>query len=500
MPIRARDYLARLARNLNRGDQPSRNEVIATAAELSCGRAGNRAKRPHQSTNEKPPSGQRERVVMAISIENQATDDGLPLSVGKRWAILVLLAVGAMIAFVDRTSISSAIAAPTFKAHFQLSDVGRGWVNSAFFWSYAVFQIPMGWVVDRYGVKWPYAISFVLWCIASAITGLMTALAGLVVLRLIVGAAEAVVVPASYRWIRDNFREGQSGTAVGVYMLGSKAGPALGAPIAAWLIVSYDWQLMFALTGLVGLIWLVPWLMMVKSDLPKALAASADAPVAPKPAVLSMGQIMASPMIWGTLIVCFCYNYFTFYCMTWMPAYLVEHRGLSLERSGLYTFFSFAGIAIVALAAGWIADRLIERGGDPVFVRKAFVIAGFLGASTVILGAYTNSVPMALFWNVFSLSFIGLATANNLALCRLTLIPSSAVGIVTGVQQVATSLAGIVAPILSGWLLQVSGGYEAPMQVIFVFLIIGAVATLFLLQPKWAPKIRDAGAAPVEAA
>ncbi|MGC3983499.1 MAG: hypothetical protein QM777_01555 [Pseudorhodoferax sp.] len=83
----------------------------------------------------------------------------------------------------------------------------------------------------------------------------------------------------------------------------------------------------------------------------------------------------------------FCYGYFVFYCMTWMPAYLVEQRGLSLKKSGLYTFFSFAGIAIVATVAGWLADRIIERGRDAVFVRKAFVIAGFVGGSTVLLGA-----------------------------------------------------------------------------------------------------------------
>jgi MFS family permease len=162
-----------------------------------------------------------------------------------------------------------------------------------------------------------------------------------------------------------------------------------------------------------------------------------------------------------------------------------------MQKSGLYTFFSFAGIAIVSVLAGWGADRIIERGGNPVFVRKAFVFAGFLGGSTVVMGAYADTLGMALFWNVFSLSFIGLAAANALSLCRLTLIPAPVVGVVTGVQQVATALAGIVAPILSGWLLQVTGSYDGPMQVIFVFLIIGAVATIVLLQPKWAPTLPE---------
>jgi MFS family permease len=177
--------------------------------------------------------------------------------------------------------------------------------------------------------------------------------------------------------------------------------------------------------------------------------------------------------------------------MTWMPAYLVEQRGLSLKESGLYTFFSFAGIAIVAAVAGRAADLIIDRGRDPVFVRKAFVIAGFVGGCTVLLGTFATSLGWALFWNVFSLSFLGLATANNLALCRLTLIPRQAIGLVTGVQQVATSLAGGVAATLSGWLLHISGSYDLPMLVIFVFLLIGAAATAILLRPEWSPKVTE---------
>jgi MFS family permease len=403
----------------------------------------------------------------------------------RRWWILVLLSLGVLISFVDRTSISAALTVPAFKAHFQLSDIDRGWINSAFFWSYAVMQIPLGWAVDRYGVKWPYAVCFTLWCIASAATGLVSSLAGLVAVRLIIGAAEAMVVPASWRWLRNNFAEAQNGTAVGIYMFGTKIGPAVGAPLAAWLILMSDWRTMFIIAGVAGLIWLIPWMLFVSNDWRAGAGRVARRNEA---AVIPVRQLLGSPLIWATFVVCFCYNYFTFYCMTWMPAYLVEQRGLSLERMGLYAFFSFAGIAIVALAAGWAADRLIRRGADAILVRKSFTIAGFLVASTVVLGAYSSSLEAALFWNVASLSGLGLATANNLALCRLTLIPSSSTGLVTGFQQVATSLAGIVSPILSGWLLQISGSYTLPIQAIFVFLIIGAFTTAFLLRPEWAPR------------
>ena len=405
-----------------------------------------------------------------------------------RWVVLALLTLGVLISYIDRTSISAALADTGFIRQFALSSVDRGWTNSAFFWAYGLFQIPAGWVADRYGVKWPYAICFAVWCVATALVGAVTALSGLIVMRLIIGMAEAIVIPASYRWIRNNFEEKHNGLAVGILTMGNKFGPALGAPVAAWFIVHFSWQTMFVATGAVGLLWLLPWLLVVRNDFPsKAEVSAANV----RSATVTFASVLSSPVVWGGLITNFCYGYFTFYCMSWMPAYLVEQRGLSLANSGLYTFYSFAGIAIVAVLGGWAADRIIARGHNAIFVRKAFIIAGFVGGCTVLLGAYADTLEMALFWNVFSLSFLGLTTANNLALSRLTLIPKQAIGLVTGVQQVATSVAGGVAASLTGWLLHVSGNYDLPMLVIFVFLLIGAGATAILLRPEWSPKVDE---------
>ncbi|BFG77976.1 MFS transporter [Paraburkholderia terrae] len=405
-----------------------------------------------------------------------------------RWGILVLLALGLMISFVDRTSMSAALADHQFVQEFTLTHVERGWLGSAMFWSYGLLQMPMGWLVDRYGVKWPYSICFLLWCLAAAATGIVTTLSALILVRLLIGVAEAVVVPATYRYLANNFDETRKGTALGIYSIGGKMGPALGAPIAAWLIAVSSWKAMFVVTGLAGLIWLMPWQLMLNNDFPsKAELAAAKRRAASVP----LRNLLSSPVVWGGLVTNFCYSYFAFYCMTWMPAYLVEQRGLSLSQSGLYTFFSFVGIAIVAAFAGWAADRLIARGHDAVVVRKTFIVAGFVGGTTVLLGAYTRSPQMALFWNVVSLSLLGLVTANNLALVKLTLIPKQAVGLNTGLQQVATSLAGGVSASLSGWLLHVGHSYTLPMLAIFVFLLLGATSTVVLLRRKWAPKVNS---------
>jgi ACS family D-galactonate transporter-like MFS transporter len=400
-----------------------------------------------------------------------------------RWSVIGLLVVGVIIAYIARSNISVAVVVPDFERFFRLTDSSRGTLNSAFFWSYAFLQIPAGWIVDRYGVKYPYAIAFFAWSLVSAATALGGTLTQLIGLRFLLGVAESAVTPASMRWIRFHFAEKERGLAIGVYMTGTKIGPAIGAPVAAWLINLYDWRMMFLILGVGSMLWLIPWMFAVRND-DRQLERAAVASAAP---ATSIWRIMSSPVIWGTIIGTFCYMYFVYFCMTWMPAYFVERRHLSLARMGLYTFFSFGGMAAVVALAGWAADKLIARGHNAVFVRKAFTIAGFLIASTELVGALTDSVPVALFFAVFSLSGLGLATANYWALTQ-TLIPGGAIGRIVGIQNCAANLPGIVAPVLTGWLKQATGKYEAPMQAIWFFLVLGIAAYLFLVREKYAPR------------
>jgi ACS family D-galactonate transporter-like MFS transporter len=302
-------------------------------------------------------------------------------------------------------------------------------------------------------------------------------------LRVLLGVGESITTPAGMRWIRFHCPESQRGLAVGLYMAAAKIGPGLGAPLAAWLLLFWGWRVMFLIIGLGGLLWLAPWLKLVADDDRQIEAAQVrQTPGASVPFL----AVLASPVIWGTIVGTFCYQYFVYFCMTWMPAYFVEREKLSLESTGLYTMFSFVGMAAVATLAGWAADRLIARGGDPVRVRKAFTIAGFLVASTELIGAMSHSPSVSLFFAVFSLSGLGLTTANYWALTQ-TLIPGAAVGRIVGIQNCAANLPGIVAPLLTGWLKQATGGYTAPMQVIWVFLLAGVASYLFLVRARYAP-------------
>ncbi|MBX9603182.1 MAG: MFS transporter [Bryobacteraceae bacterium] len=393
-----------------------------------------------------------------------------------RWAIVWLLCLGVLIAYIDRTNLSVALATREFREALQLSDAERGALNSAFFWSYALLQVPAGMVVDRFGVKWPFAIAFFFWSLISGATALATGFASLLGLRVLLGVGEALVLPASLRWIRFHIEENRRGTAVGIFMAGTKFGPAVGAPLSAWLTALYGWQNMFLILAVGGLVWLIPWIAFVKDDDRQLEAAAASAAPA-----LPFSRLLATPVIWGVLLGSFSYNYFVYYNMTWLPAYFVEHRGLSLNSMGVYTMFSFGGMALVAIAAGWTADTLISRGGDPVRIRKLFTCAGLICASTEVIGAMSSSHSVAVFFAVFSMCGLGLATANYWALTQ-TLFPGAAVGRIAGLQNFAVNSSGVIAPLATGWLKQATGSYEAPMQAIWVILLIGLGSYLFLVR------------------
>src|SRR5690242_11961792 len=150
----------------------------------------------------------------------------------RRWVTVFLLAAGLVIAYVDRTNLSVALATADFRQYFHFTDEQRGFLNSAFFWSYTLLQIPAGLIVDRFGVKRPVTLALLFWCLVSAATSVASVLWQLVALRLLLGVAEAAVFPAGLSWIHRNINEERRGLAAAIFVGGSKWGPALAAPLA----------------------------------------------------------------------------------------------------------------------------------------------------------------------------------------------------------------------------------------------------------------------------
>lgn len=405
----------------------------------------------------------------------------------RRWIVLGLLCLAFMCAYFDRQNLSIAVAdksATSFSHFFHLNDLRSGWLLSAFFWTYCLFQLPAGRAVDRFGAKKTLAAGFVLWSLTSAGTGLAGGFASVFALRALLGVGEAVVTPAGMRWIRFNMPESRRGTAVGIYMASAKVGPAVGSLIAGPVLMAVGWRPMFLVMGLGCLVWLIPWFALVRDDdraLEQAQAKSATVPSVP------MSAILRSPVIWGTIIGTLAYQYFLYLTMTWMPKYFADRFHMKVEATSYYAAFSFGGMALVAIISGAIADRLIRNGRDPVRVRRRFVIAGLLLGSTEVIGAFSHSPQVALFFAIFSICGLGLATANYWAITQ-TLIPGGSVGSIVGLQNCVAQIPGIVAPLLTGWLKQRTGNYQAPMLVPAILLVIAVCAYPLLMRREYAPR------------
>ncbi len=407
----------------------------------------------------------------------------------RKWLVVILLSLGMVIAYVDRANLSAVLALKAFRDWLPIDDKGRGLLNSAFFWSYALLQIPAGWIVDRFGAKRPYAIGFAVWSVASAATGAVQGAGQLVAARLALGVGESVSTAASLRWIRLNCVEKERGLATGILFAGTKIGAAIGVPITVALVAGFGWRLMFALLGMGGLLWLGAWLLSVRDDSASVRATRRPATQAAAVRTIKISELLSARAIWGILLGTFAYNYFIYFCLTWLPSYFTEARHLSPRAMSLYTMFSFGGMAAVGILAGWAADRFIARGGNPVRVRRVFTLLGFIVASTELIGMLSASNGVALFFAIFSLTGLGLTTANYWALTQ-TIFPSNVIGRMVGLQNFASNLSGIAAPIVTGWLKQRTGGYGASGWAVLAVLLLGLISYGLLVRENAAERFR----------
>lgn len=399
----------------------------------------------------------------------------------KRWYVVLWLSLGMVIAYTDRVNLTSAM--PEIGKALNLDAEQQGMAMAAFFWTYTLGQIPAGMLVDKRGVRALYTAGIVLWSVASAMTVFISGLWALVATRLVVGLGESVVTSSSLRYIREHFAEKERGFAVGVYMTGTKIGPAVGLPLAAYLVSTQGWQAMFLIMGAGSLLWLGPWLGWVRSNDPAALPATSGT----KAESITLGEALKSQVMWGIILGTYCYMYFVYYCMTWMPQYFQKTHGMSIAKSNWFVGVSFGGMALVAAIGGWAADRLIARGANAIAVRRAFTVAGFVMAALQTLSVFTDSKELMIGLTVASLCGLGLATANYWALTQ-TLMPGA---VPVAIQNTAANLAGSVAPWLTGWMIKQTGSFDAPIKAVGVWLLLGIFAYMVM--------VRRSEAAPVAA-
>ncbi len=403
-----------------------------------------------------------------------------------QWILLALLVVSVTINYIDRGNLS--VAASRLSTELDIGPERIGRLLSAFFWTYAAMQILSGWLIDRFSVYWIFAGGFFIWSTATALTGFAGGFAAIFALRLLLGIGESVSYPAYSKIIAQGFTEQHRGLANGLIDLGSKAGPALGLMIGGPIVSHYGWRPLFVSVGLISLLWLIPWAWIARRNTRQSQNSVALSGLEEGPGLL---EIAAQKSAWGTFLCLFCGNYVWYFLLTWLPWYLVRERHYSEVAMGRFGSLAFWAVGLASLISGWISDRLVEHGGSPTFVRKMFAAGGLTGAIVIIGVPLLQRESSSLYVLIFACISFGCYSSHPWLISQ-TLAGPAAAGRWSGMQNAIGNLAGVVAPWLTGRIVQETGHFVYAFVVVSVMLGLGATSYLFLIdriEPiVWRPK------------
>jgi ACS family D-galactonate transporter-like MFS transporter len=398
-------------------------------------------------------------------------DNRLPAA---SWRVLALLAFSVFINYVDRGNLS--IAAPLLKIELHLSASQLGLLLSSFFWTYSFFQLPAGWLVDRFGVTWVLASGFFLWSVATGVTGLLHGFAELLSIRLVLGIGEAVAYPACSHILACHFPEHHRGFANATIASGQASGPAFATFVGGMLMNRFGWRSFFIVLGLTSLLWLIPWFRWSPRT---QFSFSKEHPRSP----ISILQLVKQPSVWGTCIGLFSANYLLYLLLTWLPFYLVHERHFSLASTAKIGGAAFFLIATSPLATGKISDIWILSGATPTLVRKTFLCTGItLAGILLVLSALASNHLGLIVLLLAATASLGMATPQYFAVSQ-TLAGPHLSGTWTGLQNFVGNLAGVVGPAVTGFIVDRTGQFLWAFIVTAMVGWIGTISWLFVVGP-----------------
>ncbi len=414
--------------------------------------------------------------------------------------VLILLWFSVFLNYIDRSNLS--IAAPLLKNELHLSATQLGVLLSAFFWIYACLQIPAGWLVDRFEVKWVFAIGFLVWSSATAVTGILHGFVALLIVRAVLGVGECVAYPSYSKIIANHFPVEHRGLANAVIAAGLSAGPCFGLLFGGVLMGHFGWRPFFVILGLASLLWLPPWAAWMPL-LPERIRNNNsryndnrdndkrdhdnrhhdnrdnDYYLSPNP---NYREIVARKSWLATALGLFTNNYVNYFLLTWLPFYLVRERGFSMTGMAEVGGATMFTAALSAIASGRLSDRWIRGGATTTRVRTGFMVVGQLCIGVFLIGAVLapRNVSIGLFL-LAGVSY-GMLGPNIWAISQ-TLAGPRAIGRWIGAQNFIGNLSGAIGPALTGFLVDRTGHFLWPFVIAAGVAWMGVAVWIFLLGP-----------------
>lgn len=376
------------------------------------------------------------------------------------WLILFLLFCISVVTYIDRVNIS--VTARQMMPAFGLVDQQMGWIFSAFVTGYALFQIPGGWLADRWGARAVLTVALVWWSLCTGFTAIAATsplaeglgiVGALIVVRFTLGMGEAVALPSFNRAVANWMPPEARGAGIGIAIGGIGLGAAVTPPIAAWIMVNWGWQTVFHLSAAAGLVMAILWGAVARNrpeEHPWLHPARMPRQVADARGRTPWRTFARSRTVWWLVLSYSCLGYAAYFYMSWFYLYLVTVRGFDVLSGGLYASAPFLAMLIACPLGGWVTDRLAARHGITTG-RAATGMAGMVAAGAAIgIGGFVDSPLMA----VASLSLgagclyftVGAYWAST------TDLSNTHAGTLSGLMNTGANLGGAVSPVLTPWI------------------------------------------------
>ncbi len=407
-----------------------------------------------------------------------------------RWGILALIAVSTMINYLDRTVLG--IAAPSLRTDLGIDAATMGIVFSAFSWTYAAAQIPGGVFLDRFGSRLTYSLSLTFWSLFTLLQATATGLFSLLVYRFGLGLAESPCFPTNSRIVGTWFPQQERATATGIYTVGEYIGLAFFSPFLFMLMAAYGWHALFIVVGVAGIILgvIFYWRYREPADHPTVNAAELDYIAAGGGFAKSthdkapfswdnVKRLLSYRQVWGAGIGQFAGNSTLVFFLTWFPTYLATERHMTWVKVGFFAVLPFIAAAIGVLAGGWVSDKLLKSTGSANIARKAPIIAGLLLASLIVSANWMESNVAVIV--VLSIAFFGQGMVGLGWTLISDIAPKSLMGLTGGLFNFAANLAGIITPIVIGFIVADTGSFNYALAFVGAVAVVGVFAYVFIL-------------------
>ncbi len=398
----------------------------------------------------------------------------------RRWTIAVLLGLGVLVNYFDRVNLS--VSHDSLVAEFGITDITFGFLLGAYNWTYAACQLPSGVLLDRFGVRRVGAVSALIWSVASFAAAMTRSIHGFFAARFLLGIGEAPTFPANAKAIGYWFPPHERSFATSLFDSAAKLGSAIGVPLIGLLLLRIGWRMSFAATGLISFLYFLLFVSMYRDPHHVSSAERrAQGAVTLKTVFGWLGYLIRQKKVLGLAVGFGSYNYVFYLLVTWMPVYISRSLRIDLAHAFLYTGVPWLIAAAADLAiGGWLVDELIRRGWNPDRVRRTVLIGGTAMGLGILGAGHAHTPGQAIFW--ISVSIGGLSAAAPVGWSIPSLIaPGDTVGSVGGILNLSNQISGIVAPIVTGFLVNGKQSFAAAFFVAAAYLSIGIAAYIFML-------------------